>query len=233
MKRTKTNPFMYILPTWERKNSRLLACPLFSRGRMEQVGFKLRFKMAWRWIKSILIIEIDLHLNLQDMCIKVNSLLPAAKHVGQFLLPQHYRAQSSVPPERAQGKLSYWRGTLQMSRAPVGSPSPSAGWTCWSSVRNEALGFLLPRRTCTGSQCLSVLRFWDANVQQRALWHCKGSPTHILQCTQKGWSNRGHIIRVESHTSTAHFFGKHTGLFQLGNKLADRVLHNQTLAVRC
>lgn len=37
---------MKILPTLERKNSRLLVWPLFIRGTTEHVGFRLRFRMA-------------------------------------------------------------------------------------------------------------------------------------------------------------------------------------------
>lgn len=41
-----TNPFMYIFPMFERKNSRLLEWPFFIKGRMEHVCFKLRFRIA-------------------------------------------------------------------------------------------------------------------------------------------------------------------------------------------
>lgn len=125
--------------------------------------------MYWRKIKSIWI-----------------KLLPAAKHAGRFLQPQHYLAQDSVPPGKVQGWPGYWHGTRLKNRGPVGSPSLTAGWMCWSSELCEALGSLLPTGTHRRCQCWSVLRVWKVNVHQRALQN-QCSPSVVQTGALERW----------------------------------------------
>lgn len=65
-------------------------------------------------------------------------------------------------------------------------------------------------------------------------WNSKVSLFYLLQSSQQVWGDGGHVVRVESHTSTAHFLCKHSLRFQLRHKFTDCFLmkHIHTISVK-